>query len=148
MLLTHSPVANVGIATDLLPLDLHVLGLSLAFILSQDQTLHCIICFYCFPFSGSCGCRPLRDGYLSFCCLSVDRNFLKDLSSCSPALACPGLPGFYFPKAFAKIGRLSFPAKSFHDYFFWLFDHFFRNGYFLIIYEEKIISIFLEKGWG
>ena len=29
----------------LLPLDLHVLGLPLAFILSQDQTLHCkIIC--------------------------------------------------------------------------------------------------------
>ena len=25
-----------------LPLDLHVLGLPLAFILSQDQTLHCI----------------------------------------------------------------------------------------------------------
>ena len=29
----------------LLPLDLHVLGLPLAFILSQDQTLHCIINF-------------------------------------------------------------------------------------------------------
>ena len=29
----------------LLPLDLHVLGLPLAFILSQDQTLHCINCF-------------------------------------------------------------------------------------------------------
>ena len=28
-----------------LPLDLHVLSLSLAFILSQDQTLHCIKCF-------------------------------------------------------------------------------------------------------
>src|SRR6185312_16503503 len=28
-----------------LPLDLHVLGLPLAFILSQDQTLHCINCF-------------------------------------------------------------------------------------------------------
>jgi hypothetical protein len=26
-----------------MPLDLHVLGLPLAFILSQDQTLHCII---------------------------------------------------------------------------------------------------------
>ena len=26
----------------MLPLDLHVLGLPLAFILSQDQTLHCI----------------------------------------------------------------------------------------------------------
>ena len=30
------------IATHVLPLDLHVLGLSLAFILSQDQTLRCI----------------------------------------------------------------------------------------------------------
>ena len=30
-----------------LPLDLHVLGLPLAFILSQDQTLHCnvVVCF-------------------------------------------------------------------------------------------------------
>ena len=28
----------------LLPLDLHVLGLPLAFILSQDQTLHCKNC--------------------------------------------------------------------------------------------------------
>ena len=35
---TRAPVS--GIAT--LPLDLHVLGLSLAFILSQDQTLLCI----------------------------------------------------------------------------------------------------------
>ena len=31
-----------------LPLDLHVLGLSLAFILSQDQTLRCIL-FFLFP---------------------------------------------------------------------------------------------------
>ena len=28
-----------------MPLDLHVLSLSLAFILSQDQTLHCYFCF-------------------------------------------------------------------------------------------------------
>lgn len=28
-----------------LPLDLHVLSLSLAFILSQDQTLRCLNCF-------------------------------------------------------------------------------------------------------
>jgi hypothetical protein len=39
---TRAPVANYCIATTLLPLDLHVLGLSLAFILSQDQTLRCI----------------------------------------------------------------------------------------------------------
>ena len=31
-----------------LPLDLHVLSLSLAFILSQDQTLRCLSCFLLF----------------------------------------------------------------------------------------------------
>ena len=41
---TRLPVAG-GIATPL-PLDLHVLSLPLAFILSQDQTLHC----KCFEF--------------------------------------------------------------------------------------------------
>ena len=40
---TRPPVATYCIATALLPLDLHVLSLPLAFILSQDQTLHCII---------------------------------------------------------------------------------------------------------
>ncbi|MDB5281301.1 MAG: hypothetical protein JWO06_376 [Bacteroidota bacterium] len=39
VLLTRTPLVS-GIAT-LLPFDLHVLGLPLAFILSQDQTLHC-----------------------------------------------------------------------------------------------------------
>jgi hypothetical protein len=39
VLLTRAPLVS-GIAT-LLPFDLHVLGLPLAFILSQDQTLHC-----------------------------------------------------------------------------------------------------------
>ena len=45
VLLTRAPVAGKGIATSPLPLDLHVLGLSLAFILSQDQTLRCIFSF-------------------------------------------------------------------------------------------------------
>ena len=40
---TRPPVATYCIATIVLPLDLHVLSLPLAFILSQDQTLHCII---------------------------------------------------------------------------------------------------------
>ena len=40
-LLTRAPVAVGSIATPTLPLDLHVLSLPLAFILSQDQTLHC-----------------------------------------------------------------------------------------------------------
>ena len=41
LLRTRAPVAAKDIATLALPLDLHVLGLSLAFILSQDQTLRC-----------------------------------------------------------------------------------------------------------
>ena len=40
---TRAPVAIISIATHMLPLDLHVLSLPLAFILSQDQTLHCKI---------------------------------------------------------------------------------------------------------
>ena len=48
MLLTRAPVADIGIATNSLPLDLHVLSLSLAFILSQDQTLRCCILFFSF----------------------------------------------------------------------------------------------------
>ena len=43
VLLTSAPVAASSIATTALPLDLHVLSLSLAFILSQDQTLRCCI---------------------------------------------------------------------------------------------------------
>ena len=45
VLLTRAPVAGGSIATPPLPLDLHVLSLSLAFILSQDQTLRCLNCF-------------------------------------------------------------------------------------------------------
>ena len=41
VLLTSAPVVIRCIATSMLPLDLHVLSLSLAFILSQDQTLRC-----------------------------------------------------------------------------------------------------------
>ena len=42
---TLPPVAARYIATPALPLDLHVLSLPLAFILSQDQTLLCIFFF-------------------------------------------------------------------------------------------------------
>ena len=40
----RSPAATSKLAAPL-PLDLHVLSLSLAFILSQDQTLRCLNCF-------------------------------------------------------------------------------------------------------
>ena len=51
VLLTRAPVAGRCIATSPMPLDLHVLGLSLAFILSQDQTLRCIFLFLFFSTS-------------------------------------------------------------------------------------------------
>ena len=41
---TRAPVA--GRIAPPMPLDLHVLGLSLAFILSQDQTLHCTFYYF------------------------------------------------------------------------------------------------------
>ena len=53
VLLTRAPVAGGRIAAPPLPLDLHVLGLSLAFILSQDQTLRCCYLIYSF-FLPSC----------------------------------------------------------------------------------------------
>ena len=45
---TH-PSATLNPPKGILPFDLHVLGLPLAFILSQDQTLRCTIVF-CFVF--------------------------------------------------------------------------------------------------
>ena len=48
VLLTSAPVAIGGVATPMLPLDLHVLSLSLAFILSQDQTLRCVLSSFLF----------------------------------------------------------------------------------------------------
>ena len=42
VLRTRAPLSSG--ASSQIPSDLHVLGLPLAFILSQDQTLHCIMC--------------------------------------------------------------------------------------------------------
>ena len=39
VLLTRAPLTHIP--KNISPFDLHVLGLPLAFILSQDQTLHC-----------------------------------------------------------------------------------------------------------
>jgi hypothetical protein len=41
VLRTRAPVVSEEASSFLLPLDLHVLSLPLAFILSQDQTLRC-----------------------------------------------------------------------------------------------------------
>ena len=46
----YAPVRHSQSPEGLIPYDLQVLGLPLAFILSQDQTLHCIIVVLnCYP---------------------------------------------------------------------------------------------------
>ena len=92
VLLTRAPVADKGIATSSLPLDLHVLGLSLAFILSQDQTLRCIFFILYYTFEA----LPDRiDFFLSyFLYYTCFFNFLNELLSLT---AAP------WPPRFAKV---------------------------------------------
>ena len=80
---TLAPVADKSIATLSLPLDLHVLSLPLAFILSQDQTLHCTSLFVFFKYYPDLFFlkRNLRSNvfrvalyisyFLQVCCLSL-----------------------------------------------------------------------------
>ena len=91
VLLTRAPVAARSIATPALPLDLHVLGLSLAFILSQDQTLRCISCFYFFFPSKS---APAEIDFLLYFACTTLASFqsFNDLASRFPSpLRCPSL---------------------------------------------------------
>ena len=103
-------------ASKMLPLDLHVLGLSLAFILSQDQTLRCIISFFYnsienFAFSPAKGAA--RDSpVLTLTFLLVSYYFvyhsLKDLS--------------LFPHRFSRSAYRLFPKSECKDRAF-LFPH-------------------------
>ena len=111
-----------------LPLDLHVLSLSLAFILSQDQTLRCCILFFFFSYSkipirfvptaclrsvycASCGTRRRREFPLALSCTTFYCNHVN-------VLCCPGIS----PKASAKLHPFPFPTKFFYNYFLWHFQ--------------------------
>ena len=75
---TLAPVA-IKTSTNLrlmLPLDLHVLSLPLAFILSQDQTLHCIISYIILSLS-------LTLIILSKELTLLDKLFFSVLASCT-----------------------------------------------------------------
>ena len=86
MLLTRAPVAGKGIATSPLPLDLHVLGLSLAFILSQDQTLRCI--FFLFLYYTFEALPDRIDFFLSsFLYYTCFFNSFNELGKSSPGRA-------------------------------------------------------------
>ena len=114
VLLTRAPVAGKGIATSPLPLDLHVLGLSLAFILSQDQTLRCIFFILYYTFEA----LPDRiDFFLSsFTVLHLLLQFLQwtSLSNGGP-VASP------FCESAAKILPFSITFQIFLNVFFELF---------------------------
>ena len=99
----------------MLPLDLHVLSLSLAFILSQDQTLHGMnfICFFPVPASrGALAGHPRRARlllvFLTFQYLKelfllrlLPRPFFRSESGCKDKHFLPSLPNF--PATFFKV---------------------------------------------
>ena len=116
---TH-PSATLNPPKGILPFDLHVLGLPLAFILSQDQTLRCTIVF-CFCFSLNLGFR--LDVLL--CSLfkgSLPRAASPRRWSCaglrlSKNLRLPSLPASLLPKAGAKVQPFSLSTIVFRKNF-------------------------------
>ena len=128
VLLTRAPVADKGIATSPLPLDLHVLGLSLAFILSQDQTLRCIFFILYYTFEA----LPDRiDFFLSyFTVLHLLLQFLQwtSLSNGGP-VASP------FCESAAKILPFSITFQIFLNVFFELFFYEMKTFFFFFFYN-------------
>ena len=113
MLLTRAPVAARSIATSALPLDLHVLGLSLAFILSQDQTLRCISCF-------SFLYLRRTPGRIDFVLFSLVLHLLlfslvNELYFVFPS---PDFSALSRSESDAKIHPFSFPFQIFQELFF------------------------------
>ena len=116
----RSPPASYPAA---LPLDLHVLSLSLAFILSQDQTLRCCLSFFLF-FSDKKH-RPLSpdrwlllDGGFRPLCLSCLTVALFQCPLCSPEQSLRRLAGRpRFGVASAKVQQILLPTKLFYNFF-------------------------------
>ena len=103
---THPSAARQQVLLLLLPLDLHVLGLPLAFILSQDQTLRCInsffiirgVCFMCssrsfFVRQVLLGLAQTPCASCSFFSMSVC-EFVPQISRCKVKKICVKLPNF------------------------------------------------------
>ena len=101
---TLAPVAGISIATNPLPLDLHVLSLPLAFILSQDQTLLCILHSFQSDPDNLFLTRNQRSSF-SFSVLVV-----LIFQYCQRSLP-------FIPKRAAKIATFSFPPNFFRLFF-------------------------------
>ena len=85
-----------------LPLDLHVLSLPLAFILSQDQTLLCIV------LSGIDALEFLVFRYLLYCFSSLVNDLFMSIREPLSPLSHP-----HFPNGIAKVHLFSFPPNFF-----------------------------------
>ena len=115
-LLTRAPVADGSVATPSLPLDLHVLSLSLAFILSQDQTLRCL--FVLLFFSVIPTARPTTSDRPGICALfSLDgglppSSFVLSLYRIISMFSFV-LQSVCFPIASAKVEQILLPTKFF-----------------------------------
>ena len=124
----YSPVRRSppGYCYPVLPLDLHVLSLSLAFILSQDQTLHTKIIFQKSSLAGSCVHRisttvDSDSRSLRFVHLNILKNssfiFSRSRSSLpAPPLesGCKGKACFSISKFFQAFFQTFFPAPRFN----------------------------------
>ena len=138
----RSPPASYPAA---LPLDLHVLSLSLAFILSQDQTLRCCLSFFLFfsdkkhrPFSPD-RWLLLDGGFRPLClsCLTV-ALFQCPSCSCEPLLRrLARRPRFGV--ASAKVQQILLPTKLFYNFFV------LKNMFFCNQFIFKMLIFFLGK---
>ena len=120
----------------MLPLDLHVLSLSLAFILSQDQTLRCK--FLLLIFSCAHGhpnpislltvrfylYRDNYQSYLLYCCInSFKERFLVDLSRPRSPVSDPLRCGLFLLESGCKSRRFILTMQVLQPLFFILFLH-------------------------
>ena len=116
VLRTRLPVAARRIATPALPLDLHVLSLPLAFILSQDQTLLGI--FFIFQALTPTLSIPLKKSTLSNFYHSVLASCTTCLSIFSMNFLSPKAESFpLFSNGIAKIPLFSLLASPFRKIF-------------------------------
>ena len=118
---TLAPVA-INTSTNLrvmLPLDLHVLSLPLAFILSQDQTLHCII-------------------YKSLACPDT-YNSIKKLTLLDKFYCILGTCFLYFPSIFSMNFSCRYFSNGLQRYDFFLYLQIFLQNFsiFFLILPHK-----------
>ena len=124
-----------------MPLDLHVLGLPLAFILSQDQTLHCISLNVC-PTPGNPESPHQNGSFLILRCrYNMYMNFLILLKTESNYITSivPSVFALYLVgKAAANLQLFSKPAS-----FFWKK----KSKHFLCLKNDVFTRTYLKTPW-